>query len=95
MIDKKSYKGCPEGTWACVDVEGPPERHFASWDAFVLRWQVDSPWTMGHPMTVNEFHCRPELLMDPFNFVEMLKRSHTATKLISVKPWPRGSLQAL
>jgi DNA gyrase inhibitor GyrI len=85
----------PEGTWACVDCEGPPERHFASWDDFVLRWQVDSSWTMSHPMTLNEFHCPGDLLGDPPKLVKMLKRHHSATKSISVRPWLRGSLLPL
>jgi AraC family transcriptional regulator len=85
----------PEGTWACVDCEGPPAQHFASWDEFVLRWQVDSPWTMSCAMTVNEFHLRSDLLRDPTALVESLKEGHSATKAIPVRPWPRGSVSPL
>jgi AraC family transcriptional regulator len=85
----------PAGTWACVDCCGPPKQHYASWETFVLDWQIDSPWTMSHPMTVNEFHCPPELLADPPALVESLKLQHAATNAIAVKPWPSGSLLPL
>jgi hypothetical protein len=46
-------------------------------------------------MTVNEFHLRSHLLNDPAALVESLKRWHSATKAIPVRPWPRGSVSPL
>jgi AraC family transcriptional regulator len=82
----------PEGTWACVECEGPAEQHFASWHTFGFQWLPDQPWAMSHAMVVNQYHFAGELLSHQESLIEALLRGFSATEMIPVRPGPRGAL---